>query len=417
MKTVIGLVFALCFAAAYGNYEGYQVLQFHAKDRIQAELLYNLTDAHLLDLWNENIVIDGPTDIMFSPEQLPLASKVGIPFKVLVSDVQKFFDAAWAENEVLRANASYAWSYTAYQPLNEITDKVTALLNANADIASRISAGVSLRNVDIGGLKLSVNNGRVKRVVVFNGGQHAREWITPMTAIYMLEQLTLPVNRVLLEDVDFHVFPVMNPDGYLNSWTSSANRNHRKNMRANTGSTCIGVDNNRNWNSNWNQGGSSTNPCADNYMGPRAGSEPENTNIGNYLTNVASNPAQRFCYMDIHAYGNLFMTPYGYASRLPANYAAQKQLADGCAAAIARTHGLTFRTGNVFNTIYQASGASNDYAYDVSNFRYSFAIECRGSNFNPPPVPNILQSGQEMFAALQVVARQAQLEEQINPLN
>lgn len=40
---------------------------------------------------------------------------------------------------------------------------------------------------------------------------------------------------------------------------------------------------NRNWDFHWNEGGSSTNVCADDYMGPKAFSSPEAANIGKYL--------------------------------------------------------------------------------------------------------------------------------------
>jgi hypothetical protein len=380
--------------------EGYQVLQFHAKDRVEAELLYNLTDTHLLDIWNDYVHIDAPTDIMFSPSQVNLAKTVGLPFEVLVSDVQQFFDESSKEREALKLNASLDF-YDQFPTLPQIQAYMQNLATANPTLTTPISAGSSLQGRGITGLRLTQNNGQPKRVVVFNGGQHAREWISPVTTIYMMEQLLLPANRQLLETVEYHIFPVMNPDGYLHSWTNG-NRNHRKNMRTNSGSTCIGVDNNRNWNSNWNRGGSSTNPCADNFMGPSAFSEPEDRLIGDYLRRFPNG----FCYMDIHAYGLMWMTPYGWSSTLPANYQAQLALSNNCAAAIRSVAGSQFRTGNVFNVIYQASGASNDFAYDVAGFTHSFAIELRGTSFNPP-VSNIRLSGQEMWAALQVIARAA----------
>ena len=61
---------------------------------------------------------------------------------------------------------------------------------------------------------------------------------------------------------------------YLYTWSNT--RLWRKNRSpAPAGSTCIGTDLNRNFNDHWGQGGSSTSPCSDTYMGASAGSEPE----------------------------------------------------------------------------------------------------------------------------------------------
>jgi hypothetical protein len=332
-----------------------------------------------------------------------LANTVGLRYKVIVPDVQKFFDDANEEMEAVKAKANASAPldfYDTYQNLANIQSYIAQLGAANPTLVTPISIGQSLQSRNIFGIKITRNNNLPnKRVIVFNGGQHAREWITPVTVVYLAEQLLS--TPALLENIEWHIIPVLNPDGYLHTWASSTNRNHRKNMRQNAGG-CLGVDNNRNWNSNWNRGGSSTNPCADNYMGPSANSEPENRLMGQYLQTFPNG----FCYLDIHAYGYLWMTPYGWTNALPSNYQEQLALSNRCAAAIRQTTNSNFRTGNVYNTIYQASGASNDFGYDVARFRHSFALELRGTSFNPP-VGDIRISGREIWAAMQEIGRSA----------
>lgn len=76
----------------------------------------------------------------------------------------------------------------------------------------------------------------------------------------------------------------------------------RKNRRPPpTGSTCFGVDTNRNWPAYWNRGGSSTNPCSETYMGVSAGSERE---VNNVVTFFRSLQNVRIA-TDWHAYGFL----------------------------------------------------------------------------------------------------------------
>lgn len=54
-------------------------------------------------------------------------------------------------------------------------------------------------------------------------GIHAREWISPATCQWVLDQLTSgynadPAITELLDTHDFHIMPVVNPDGYAYSW-------------------------------------------------------------------------------------------------------------------------------------------------------------------------------------------------------
>merc|ERR1712083_279497 len=74
----------------------------------------------------------------------------------------------------------------------------------------------------------------------------------------------------LTKELEWYIVPVMNPDGYL--YTQTNDRMWRKTRSPNTGS-CFGTDANRNWGFHWNTGGSSSNPCADTYMGSEAFSE------------------------------------------------------------------------------------------------------------------------------------------------
>jgi murein tripeptide amidase MpaA len=62
------------------------------------------------------------------------------------------------------------------------------------------------------------------------------------------------------ECVNWVIYPVLNPDGYVNSWQSD--RFWRKNMNTNNGHNCKGVDLNRNYDAEWMHGGTSTNPCS-----------------------------------------------------------------------------------------------------------------------------------------------------------
>ena len=63
--------------------------------------------------------------------------------------------------------------------------------------------------------------------------------------------------------------------------------------------------------------GTSSSECADTYRGRSAFSEIEVRNVANYLSRNKNNLAG---YMDIHAYSQLWMTPWGYTRRYPRDY-------------------------------------------------------------------------------------------------
>lgn len=44
---------------------------------------------------------------------------------------------------------------------------------------------------------------------------HAREWVTPPVALYIIKQLVVDiVEKDLTEKIDWVIFPLLNPDGY-----------------------------------------------------------------------------------------------------------------------------------------------------------------------------------------------------------
>ncbi|KAG0362775.1 hypothetical protein BGZ54_008491 [Gamsiella multidivaricata] len=185
----------------------------------------------------------------------------------------------------------------------------------------------------------------------------------------------------------------MNPDGFVITQTSD--RMHRKNAQSNDG--CLGTDTNRNWDFHWNEGGSSSDACADDYMGPSAFSSPEATNIGTYLKNLPNVVS----YIDFHSYSQLWMTPYGFTGTPPDNYDSYlKPLADGAVAALQAVNGVQFTAGDIYNTIYPASGSSVDYALSVG-VGAPFAVELRdtGRYGFSLPASQIVPSGKEVWAA------------------
>ena len=129
---------------------------------------------------------------------------------------------------------------------------------------------------------------------------------------YIAEQLLTssdPRVRSIVNNLEFAIAPVVNPDGYAFTWDSD--RLWRKNRRYNE--FCHGVDLNRNWAEKWGLCGASTNPCSDTFRGPEAMSEPESSAIANYVVAEISAERSIVAAIDFHAYGELILRPYGWA--------------------------------------------------------------------------------------------------------
>ena len=174
-------------------------------------------------------------------------------------------------------------------------------------------------------LRLRAGTGPERRGVLLVGGTHARELMNPDAIVELAVDLfTSYVNerdlvyggrrwpaadvKLILEALDIWMVPCVNPDGRVHVMTVDGM--WRKNRRSNAGTSCIGVDLNRNADFVWGvtQGQTSCNPCTDIYVGPSAFSEPENRNVKHLLDTHRVDT-----FVDVHSYSELILWPWGHA--------------------------------------------------------------------------------------------------------
>lgn len=172
-------------------------------------------------------------------------------------------------------------------------------------------------------IKVSTGNSKEKFGVFIDGGIHAREWISPAVATYIINDLAnnASAHASLLETFDFYILPLINPDGYRH--TCNYNRFWRKSRRSFSFITdligCRGIDLNRNWDFHWKEfGGAGFSPCSFIYAGSTPFSEPETKAIKDFI-NLNPEINWKF-YMSLHSFGQKWMTPYGYGREKPRDY-------------------------------------------------------------------------------------------------
>jgi len=410
LLAIVGCAFALRSNA--NAYEGTQVLSVDITSQHQADALIAIVSRSeqenwRLRLWTDKPTVPGVWDLQVPREairQLAAAlRRMDIAYTVLHEDLGRDIDALMARNEEIQASAGASF-FDSYASLAQMTTYL-AQLTETYSMASLVNIGTTIEGRNITGVTIcSTSNCESKPAIVFNGGQHAREWLSPMTVAYILNGLlsnytTDSSVKEVVDAFEWTIIPIVNADGYVYTWTDD--RMWRKNRRQNEGSPCYGVDTNRNWDYEWGGEGASPVACTDTYYGTAGFSEPEETAVANLIT---KNGRVQF-YIDFHMYGSLFMYPWGYTcDQYTQDATIQQSMADEYQTAVKAVNGVTFTTGPVCQTIYVASGGSNDWTYGAADAVYSYACELRGSTFLEPAT-EIIPSGQEQFAGILAAAQ------------
>ncbi len=362
-----------------------------------------------MTLMSEAVARDGATEYLATDDEIALLRHVGIDVEVLVDDMQARVDAerarldaraVWGVDPQPRGSDVFFEEFRNYAELNTFYDDLVA---AHPGVISRETIGQSIQGRDIEAFTIGgAGDADSRPSLIFNGTAHAREWISPMTVTYIMRELVEgygndPRITALLDSVTFRIAPIMNPDGYLYTWSNE--RFWRKNRR-NNGNGTWGVDWNRNFATGWGGPGADSNTDSDVYRGTAPFSEPESQALRDYTLSVPN----RAFHIDFHAFSQLVLYPWGFTeSPIPQpDLGIQQSLANAYAADIASATGASYLPIPGAD-LYIASGISTDWHYDQAGV-YSFTVELRPDEggiggFDPSPAL-ILPTVRENFAAV-----------------
>jgi len=342
----------------------------------------------------------GPADFIVDAAGLDALKSSGVPFEVVVPDLGPVLRADFAARAGGGDQGGVAGGdfFSAFRTLDEIFARLDALAAARPDLVTPFTIGTSLEGRPIRGVRITKAPAGSPGVLV-NGTQHAREWGATTATMFVADRLVAAYGSdarvtALLDRAWLDVIPVVNPDGYVYTWTT--NRLWRKNRRDN-GDGSFGVDLNRNWAFQWGGGGASTIPGDETYRGPAPFSEPESAAMRDYFVRETTLAG----HLDFHAYSQLVLSPWGYTATPAPNNDAFLALGNEMKDAIRRTNGLGYTVGPIASTLYVASGSSVDHAYGQHGVP-SYTIEVRdtGAYGFVMPVSEILPNATENFAAV-----------------
>ena len=239
--------------------------------------------------------------------------------------------------------------------------------------------------------------------IALDCGMHAREWASPSFCLYLINVIRTK-HSSWLDEFHFVIYPMLNPDGYVYTW--EYDRYWRKNRNPNVDKLnpfdCHGVDLNRNYDVDWGNRGSSSDPCSIQYGGTYAFSEPETRAHRDHMASL-SNVAAVLSY---HSYTEVIIYPYtSTPHRHVQNEWELTALSGQMAENMAVLYNHHYRHGRGSTIFNVASGGSDDYFLDTHRTSISFTIEMRdtGAYGFAMPMTEIVPNAEENIIGVQTV--------------
>jgi len=240
---------------------------------------------------------------------------------------------------------------------------------------------------------------------------HAREWLAQAAHIWIIDRMisrfgTDSAITTALKTYEYNFVVVANPDGYEFSHTN--NRMWRKTRSVNSGSTCRGVDPNRNFDFAWGGEGTSPLACSEVYHGTKPFSEPETQAVSNY---IMAHLSKIRAYIAQHTYCQMILVPYGHtADSRPSDFDELLRVAQAMSVSMRAATGKIYQAGNTVDLLSPGAGGSDDWSKGTAGIKYSYTIElrptCNASNGFVVDPSEIEPAGTELLAALTTMAKE-----------
>ena len=215
-----------------------------------------------------------------------------------------------------------------YRTIAQLDAAIDSLVKTRPDLCTSVALNNSVEGRPIFALRLRAGGGGPnRRGILIVGGMHARELMNPDAIIELAFDLVQAYTtetglayggaewsaldvRVMMETLDIWLLPCTNPDGRNQVMKTGGDRLWRKNRRDNPGTTCDGVDPNRNCDFMWRVVGPETScdPCSVAFVGSLPFSEPEANNI-----HLLCDTHRIDVFVDVHSFSQFVLFPWGHA--------------------------------------------------------------------------------------------------------
>ena len=305
-------------------------------------------------------------DCIARGETLDRLRAEGIPFEIIVADLERFYAGRLTPGPVNALGFGYG-SMGGYYTLNEIRQQLDSMRHVHPEVVgTRDSIGASFQGRPIWAVRMTANPDAPPQrpQVLYFAMQHANETMGMMTLLYFMWYLAEqygqdPEATYLLQNRELWFIPIVNVDGYEANRRINPNGGgmRRKNMRnAVYDNDNNGVDLNRNWGAEWGYDnlGSSSYPSYWDYRGTGPFSEPETQVVRDF----SNGKAFRFV-LEYHTYWNTTFYPPSYTFNLREN--ADSLLFRAYVRELTRDN--HYSNGNTVGA-YPANGVGTDWFYE-----------------------------------------------------
>ncbi len=276
-----------------------------------------------------------------------------------------------------------------YHTYEETVQELDSIATFYPAITKLYELGLSTRDsLPIYGIKVS-DNPAIKEdepAILFNGVHHAEELLGGEVALYLLKDLvskygTDSAITYWINNSEIWIIPILNPEGH-NVVTSGLDTIWRKNKRDNNNNGFFdldsdGVDLNRNYDFNWELGGS-PDPTSEYYRGPYPFSENETRIIRDLA--LQNHFVFDICYHNVRTgQGELVYYPWRWGTQFAIDHPFIKRIADTLASKIINDAG-----NGTYVPIYgyATEGNARNYLYGVCG-TFAYTIEVSRSCYPP----------------------------------
>lgn len=350
MKWTVALLLLLGSVAVWSSparFDNFQIYKVQIETEEQLLALQSFTGSNQLVFLDEPRKVGQALEVIVAPHQQEsfnaVSDGVGLQRSVLVDNMQKLVDREQKINP--RADG---YDLEKFHRLDEIYAYLDSLAVKFPTVVTRIKAGDTYEGRSIEGVKLSRNPNNP--AIFIESNIHAREWITSASTNWIINELLTSTDRevaALLNNYNWYIFPVANPDGY--EYTHTDYRLWRK-TRSRQSLICWGTDPNRNWDFMWQAGGTgaSADPCSDTFAGPSAFSESETRGLSDF---ALSHKSEIKAYIAFHSAARMILSPYGHTLEVPEDHDKQMQIMTAAYNRLNAVHGTVYTFGPTYETI------------------------------------------------------------------
>lgn len=211
------------------RYDGFKVFRVNIPNVAAVNVINNdLKD--YVDIWAEPR-IGHHSDIMVSPSDLAVVeSKLKqaiMEYSIMVENVQELINAEKVpanKKTMVSESADHPMTWTEYHSQDDMEAYMDYLVEKFPELVSIEEIGASYEGRTMRVLRICKGGTCGNKPGMWiDGGIHSREWVSPSTVTYIMKELVEKGNEYpsqIVDQIDWYILPVLNPDGYEYSRTS-----------------------------------------------------------------------------------------------------------------------------------------------------------------------------------------------------